>query len=156
MKEVSLVPFAEFEDALLSPEHLSLLDEAASWNPPGMTCFWRHHLTARNDARAFEALLWCLGANVRHIAASAPLMVWTTCASTEHDGSQALALSMLLVQARSLGLAVMPLEDIYHDRAAAVLNVLDAHDTVSAVAIGYPASSISKHRPSTHNMAPAS
>lgn len=138
VKEVSPSTSSEFADTLLTAEHYSLLSEAAAWTPPGSQCPWHHHLVMRSDPRAFEALLWCLGADARHIAATAPLMVWTTCESSgSADASQSMALSMLLVQARSLGLEVVVLDDIYHDRAAAVLGVHDMHDTVSAVLIGY-------------------
>lgn len=140
VQEVPPLTSAEFTDTLLSAEHLSLLSEAAAWTPPGSPCPWRHHLIVRSDARAFEALLWCLGADARHIAATAPLMVWTTCETTDtNDDSPTLAISMMLVQARALGLSVVVLDDIYHDRAAAVLGAHDLHDTVSAVLVGYPA-----------------
>src|SRR3954470_9742921 len=141
-------PYA-FEPRPVERDKLLSCLEAARWAPSSYDEQpWTFILAERTDAAEFARILDCLVEGNRAWARNAGVVMLTVVsrrftkngnpnAAAEHDIG--LAAENFVLQATALGLQAHQMIGIERDKARATYNIPDAHDALTAIALGYPA-----------------
>lgn len=135
-----------FSGRPIEPSRLASVLEAARWSPSnGNSQPWEFVVANRDSAAGFERMLSLLNARNRRWAGSAPVLMLGLARRIDDEGEPlthawhdvGIALGLLILQARHLGLEVHPMAGFDSRRARETFAIPDVVEPVTVIALGY-------------------